>query len=235
MHYRGLLRVTRRENGIRIYAVQRHGPAPASIAERRARIDALADAAIRIYAPLHGGGLSRLVRRLGVAAPQFRSELNEVLRRARERLARARIDGVDWYWPEDESADRPSPPDAVRLLAPFDPLVRDRDRVELFWGWVYRFEAYTPLAKRKLGYYALPLLWRDRVVGWANVSVAGGELDATFGYVASRPPRERAFRRELDRELDRMRLFLGLETGETPKRRPPPPIERPRGRAPRSA
>ena len=51
-------------------------------------------------------------------------------------------------------------------------------RFELLWGWVYRFEAYTPASKRKLGYYALPLLWRDRVIGWGNLSVKNGELHA---------------------------------------------------------
>jgi hypothetical protein len=56
-------------------------------------------------------------------------------------------------------------------LAPFDPIVWDRRRFELLWGWAYRFEAYTPIVKRKLGYYALPLLFRDQVTGWANVSV----------------------------------------------------------------
>jgi hypothetical protein len=76
---------------------------------------------------------------------------------------------------------------------------------------VYRFEAYTPAPKRKLGYYALPLLWRDRVIGWANVSVKNGELEAGLGYVEGQPPRERAFRRELEAELDRMRVFLGLD------------------------
>ena len=64
------------------------------------------------------------------------------------------------------------PDDEVRLLAPFDPVVWDRRRFEILWGWAYRFEAYTPVPKRKLGYYALPLLWRDRVIGWANVSAA---------------------------------------------------------------
>ena len=64
-----------------------------------------------------------------------------------------------------------TPPDVVRLLAPFDPVVWDRRRFELLWGWAYRFEAYTPVSQRKLGYLALPLLWRDRVVGWGNVSV----------------------------------------------------------------
>ena len=60
----------------------------------------------------------------------------------------------------------------VRFLAPFDPVVWDRRRFELFWGWAYRFEAYTPVRKRKLGYYALPLLWRDEVLGWANLTWA---------------------------------------------------------------
>ena len=96
------------------------------------------------------------------------------------------------------------------MLAPFDPVVRDRVRFELLWGWVYRFEAYTPAPKRKLGYYALPLLWRDRVVGWGNLAVKNGELKSEFGYVESHPPNDRSFRRELKAELDRMRAFLGL-------------------------
>jgi uncharacterized protein YcaQ len=210
MHYRGLLRIARRENGVRIYAVRSHGRAPARAAERRARIDALADVAIRVYAPLHAAGLAFLVRRLAFAAPQWHGELDGALSRARERSSRARIDGVDWYWPAGEGLSGDPPPEVVRLLAPFDPLVRNRDRFELLWGWVYRFEAYTPLSKRKLGYYALPLLWRDRVVGWGNLAVRAGRLDASLGYLGDRPPRDRAFRRALDEELDRIRDFLGL-------------------------
>jgi uncharacterized protein len=57
----------------------------------------------------------------------------------------------------------------------------------------------------------MPLLWRDRVIGWGNLSVKNGELLSEFGYVKSQP-RDRAFKRELEAELDRMRTFLGLET-----------------------
>src|SRR5258706_8828828 len=57
MHYRGLLRVARREGGIRIYTAHQHGQAPADAAERRDRIDALIDVAVRIYAPLPGTSL----------------------------------------------------------------------------------------------------------------------------------------------------------------------------------
>jgi len=89
---------------------------------------------------------------------------------------------------------------------------RDRTRFELLWGWSYRFEAYTPAHKRKLGYYALPLLWRDAVIGWGNLSVKNGELQSELGYVGSRPPGDRVFKRELEGELDRLRVFLGLES-----------------------
>jgi uncharacterized protein len=211
MHYRGMLRVMRREGGIRIYAVHQHGLEPADEAARRARIDALVDVAVRIYAPLPGTCLSDLVRRLRFAVPQWHGDLKSALQRAKQRLSHTRVDGVDWYWPAGEDAAGCAPPDTVRLLTPFDPVVWDRDRFELLWGWVYRFEAYTPAPKRKLGYYALPLLWRDRVIGWGNLSVKNGELDAEFGYVGS-PPRDRVFQRELKAELDRMRAFLGLQS-----------------------
>ena len=118
---------------------------------------------------------------------------------------------MDWYWPAGESATSATSDRVVRFLAPFDPVVWDRRRFELLWGWGYRFEAYTPAPKRKFGYYALPLLWRDRVVGWGNLSVVDGALRAQVGYIDGGPPREPGFSRELRAELDGMREFLRLE------------------------
>jgi uncharacterized protein len=209
MHYRGMLRVARRDGGIRIYAAHQHKLEPADAAEHRARVDALVDVAVRIYAPLPGACLRDLVRRLRFAVPQWRGELKGAFERAKQRLSHARVDGVDWYWPTEADPARCAHQDTVRLLTPFDPVVWDRDRFELLWGWVYRFEAYTPASKRKLGYYAMPLLWRDRVIGWGNLSVTNGEFKSEFGYVES-PPRERAFKREFEAELDRMRAFLRI-------------------------
>jgi uncharacterized protein YcaQ len=216
MHYRGLLRVARREAGVRIYAAHEHERRAIDAATRRARIDALVDVVVGKYSPLPSASLSNLVRRLRYAAPQWTRQLDAALERARKRLAHARVDGVDWYWPEDDvltaNDDRaPNRPGGdVRLLAPFDPIVWDRRRFEILWGWAYRFEAYTPVPKRKLGYYALPLMWGDRVIGWANLALNGTFLQPAFGYVASHAPRSPAFRRALDEELERMRLFLGL-------------------------
>jgi hypothetical protein len=211
MHYRGLLRVVRREAGIRIYTVHEHEPRPRDAATRRAHLDALVDVVVRKYAPLPGPSLSALVGRLRYAVPQWTGELRSALQRARRRLAHERIDGVEWYWPAGEGLADAAPADAVRLLAPFDPVVWDRRRFEILWGWPYRFEAYTPVPKRKLGYYALPLLWRDRVIGWGNVAIVNGTLTADLGYVAARPPRDPLFRRALEEELHRMRAFLGLD------------------------
>ena len=211
MHYQGLLRVVRRDAGIRIYAAHEHAPVPNDRATRDARLDALADAAIDIYAPLPASSLRFLLRRLRYAAPQWESEIAATIQRAQQRLARAEIEGISWYRPKEWSFTRRAPDNTVRLLAPFDPIVWDRDRFELLWGWTYRFEAYTPPAKRIRGYYALPLLWRNRVIGWCNLSVKNSELIADMGYVDSRPPRERAFRSGLEDELNRLRIFLGLK------------------------
>jgi uncharacterized protein YcaQ len=210
LHYYGKLRVARREKGIRVYRIHRHEPALLDKTIRRGRIDGLVDALVNIYAPLPAASLSYYVRRLRYAVPQWEKEITAALGRARERLAHTRLDGTDWYWPAAENPRQARPREGVCLLAPFDPVVHDRARFELLWGWTYRFEAYTPVLKRKLGYYALPLLWRDRVIGWGNFAVNNGKLTSDLGYVAGRPPTDRVFKRELEVERERIRLFLGV-------------------------
>jgi uncharacterized protein YcaQ len=212
MHYRGLLRVTRRESGVRIYAAHEHAPGPADAAARRANLDLLVDVIVRKYAPLPAATLRALVtRHLRYGVPQLARGLDGAFTRAKQRLAHSRIEGVDWYWPEDErpASWREAIDDRVRLLAPFDPIVWDRRRFELLWGWPYRFEAYYPASKRRLGYYALPLLWHEHVIGWANVAVKDRALASTFGYAAG-APRDRVFPRELAAEMARMQTFLRI-------------------------
>ena len=213
MHYRGLLRVAGRASGTRTYAM-REDTAPVDKAGIAARLDALIDVIVHKYAPLPDASLGQLVSYLGRGVPQWEAARKPALLRARQRLQRARVDGIDWLWPVAERAEsrRWKPDGNVRLLTPFDPVVWDRRRFELFWGWAYRFEAYTPALKRKLGYYALPLLWRDRVIGWGNLSVVAGVLQAQLQYVDGHEPRDAVFNIELEAELARMRAFLALES-----------------------
>jgi len=210
MHYQGMLRVVRRDKGIRVYAVHEHGPTPTGEDECTRRLDALIDIAVRIYGPLPLFSLRFLVRRMRYAAPQWEEAILPALKRARERLAHAHVDGTDWYWPSDWKLKRSDPDDTVQVLTPFDPVVWDRWRFEILWGWTYRFEAYTPPAKRVRGYYAQPLLWRDRVIGWANLAVKEGKLVADLGYIA-KAPREPVFKQELEAELERVKAFLGVK------------------------
>ena len=212
MHYRGLLRVKRRESGTRIYEAAEHAATDSSPAGRAARAAALLELVLRKYAPLPAPSFVYLTRLLlGYGAPHLANEARAALVSARDQLASATIDGVAWYWPADENprSTRYRPDEQVRLLAPFDPIVWDRRRFELLWGWTYRFEAYTPASKRKLGYYALPLLWGDRVVGWGNASVREGRLSLKLGY-ANGTIREPAFRLQLAAERARLIEFLGL-------------------------
>jgi uncharacterized protein YcaQ len=210
LHYQGLLRVTRREAGIRLYAPHEHPSRPASVEARDTTLDALIDVIVNCYAPLPAPSLAMLVARLRYAVPHWRPHLKRAAARARARLAHARALDVDWYWPSGEAVPRDPAPPLVRFLAPFDPVVWDRARFERLWGWRYRFEAYTPAPKRKLGYYALPMLWRDKVIGWGTFKVEGGRVQPRLGYVGSQPPRDRGFRTALDEEIDRLERFLGL-------------------------
>ena len=211
MHYRGLLRVARRDAGTRLYAARDAWPPHGDRAQVRARMDALVDLAVAAYAPLPATTLGQLVHRLRLAAPQFAADRTRALTHAKRRLGHARVDGIDWYWPagEDPAAAQAPPDDRVWLLAPFDPVVWDRLRFERFWGWPYRFEAYTPARRRRLGHYALPLLWRERVVGWANVAVEAGAMRVEVGFAGARITVP-AFVRAVDDELHRLQRFLGL-------------------------
>ena len=212
MHYRGMLRVARREGGTRIYAVRPDVSRPMNAVRDGTRFDALIDIVVSKYAPLPGASLGYLVSLLCRGVPQWKKERAAALARAKARLCCQQIEGTQWYWPagESPSSARWRTDGRVRLLAPFDPIVWDRRRFALLWNWVYRFEAYTPARNRLRGYYALPMLWRDQVIGWANLSVTAGSLRGTFGYASGAAPGDAAFCRELDAEMARVKAFLKL-------------------------
>jgi uncharacterized protein YcaQ len=80
--------------------------------------------------------------------------------------------------------------DRLSFLAPFDPVVWDRRRFQLYWGWEYKLEAYVPAHKRRMGHYAMPMLWGEKMLSWANLKVANGRLQHELGF-AGDPTRAR--------------------------------------------
>ena len=187
LHWCGLLRVARREKGIRVYMpVRSNEDVEASEAERLRRIVILVAG---IFAPAPEPTLRQVLRHLNYCLTpptKTRPILAELLRSGE--LEQVTVEGVNYVWPAGSFAASPvEPPPRVRILAPFDPLVWDRRRFEHLWGWPYRFEAYTPAPKRQLGYYAMPLLWRDHVIGWVNAAVADGKLTVEAGFTKRRP------------------------------------------------
>jgi uncharacterized protein YcaQ len=216
LHYRGLLRVVRRDAGTRVYEAVDHAPADDSPDARRERSRALLLRIVDKYAPLPSASLGYLAHLLRYGAPHLHGETRLLLAELRGALPQVSIDGVTWLWPAGEdpaSARWRVDPGRARLLAPFDPLVWDRRRFELLWGWTYKFEAYTPAAQRRFGHYALPLLWGDAVVGWGNATLQDkSHLRAAIGVVEPRLARDRALGDAVDADLAHMAGFLGLDT-----------------------
>lgn len=215
MHYRGLLRVVRREAGTRVYEAVAHAPVDDDPAARHGRARQLLLRIVEKYAPLPSASLGYLAQLLQYGAPHLKGETRTLLAELRTTLPRASIDGVTWLWTpgEDPASGRwRVDPARARLLAPFDPVVWDRRRFELLWGWAYKFEAYTPAARRTMGHYALPLLYGEQAIGWANATLVDKvRLEARIGFVDRRWARQRPLAGAIDDELGLMAEFLQLD------------------------
>lgn len=121
-----------------------------------------------------------------------------------------------FIFPETLAEDPPDPSPRLRILSPFDPALRDRDRAEFLFGFFYRIEVFVPEAKRVWGYYVFPVLEGDRLVGRIDAKAfrdAGAlRVKAFWPEPGIRLTRER--RRKLDTELGRLAQFAGCDRVE---------------------
>jgi uncharacterized protein YcaQ len=121
-------------------------------------------------------------------------------------------DGQPVLVPAGVELDRSAPSAAV-LLSPFDNLLWDRPFARRVLEFDHLIEVYKPAPQRRYGYYVLPLLWRDRIVGRADLKSerAAGTLVVRAFHVEDGVRRSAALDQAFDRALDRLRRVIGLE------------------------
>lgn len=115
---------------------------------------------------------------------------------------------ADWA---ERLARLPEAPERTRLLCPFDPILRDRSRALRRFGFDYRFEAFVPEPKRQYGYFVLPILEGDRLVGRLDPKLHRDrgqlEIKGLWWEPGVRPTSSR--RSRLQAALESMAAFVG--------------------------
>src|SRR5262249_24433444 len=101
-----------------------------------------------------------------------------------------------------------APDDLVHILSPFDPLVLQRKRLQLFFGYEHRFEAYVPKPKRLYGYFALPVLVGEEIVAAIDLKTdreQGKLLVQQWTWINSK--QRKAHKRQIEEALHRFERF----------------------------
>lgn len=114
---------------------------------------------------------------------------------------------------EDVAHSAPPPPGRLRVLSPFDPILRDRARTERLFGFRYRIEVFVPQAKREFGYYVFPLLERNRLIGRIDMKHDRSEAKLAVKALWLEPKIRLSTGREdrLISELSRIQRFTGAD------------------------
>ncbi|MGJ8535537.1 MAG: winged helix-turn-helix domain-containing protein [Parasphingopyxis sp.] len=114
---------------------------------------------------------------------------------------------------EEKLRSAPAPTSRLRILSPFDPVVRDRSRLSRLFGFDYRIEIFVPAARRQWGYYVMPILEGDRFVGRIEAKADRKAGRLTIHNVWPEPGIKwgQSRWRKLEAEIDRLARFVGTQ------------------------
>ncbi|RXT54484.1 cytoplasmic protein [Bosea sp. Tri-44] len=208
--YDGDLAISARSGMLKTYElIDRHfgwekAPGPAS--ERQV-------AAYKLDRALQAQGIVSLDSICHLDAPSKKAIAELIAGRVRRKeLVPVAIEGAEktphWARPEALEPVAPSDEGLVHILSPFDPLVIQRKRLKLFFGYDHVFEAYLPKEKRVFGYFGLPVLAGDRIVAVADLKAdraARKLLVQQWTWLDPEPSPEQ--RRQVDEEMQRFERF----------------------------
>ncbi len=209
--YKGDLTISQRSGMLKTYELtKRHfgwerWPKAAS---DRETLNYLLDRALRSQGLVSLGSICHL------DAPRKSAILKQIEGRVRRKLlVPVKLDGagkhLHWAAPEALESPPPAPPDElIHILSPFDPLIIQRKRTKLFFGYDHVFEAYVPKPKRKFGYFALPVLVGDRIVAAIDLKTDREKqklLLQQWSWVGG--AKDKALKRRIEDTLDRFERF----------------------------
>jgi uncharacterized protein YcaQ len=207
--YSGIVTISERNGMLKTYELMaRHfgWDKPPKSASTREVSNYLLDRALRAQ------GLVSLDSICHLDAPS-KSQVRRLIesRVRRNELAPVALEGAGkqehWARPETLEAGDPAP-EMVHILSPFDPLVIQRKRTELFFGYGHRFEAYVPKEKRVFGYFALPVLVGDGIVAAIDLKTDRKNrklLLQKWNWIGKRPRKD--LKRRIEEELHRFERF----------------------------
>jgi uncharacterized protein YcaQ len=123
----------------------------------------------------------------------------------------AAVEGVKGEWRVDPSLLGQSFSGRAALLSPFDRLIHDRKRTTELFEFDYQLEMYKPAAKRRWGYFALPILYGDRLVGKVDATADRKAGVLRINAVHHDVEFTKAMTDDIDREIEDLAEWLGLE------------------------
>ena len=151
----------------------------------------------------------RRLRSLGIARAKTAVVPGEPISVGNSGVA-VQIEGLEGEWRADPNAlDRPFT-GRTALLSPFDRLVHDRDRTMKLFDFEYILEMYKPSEKRRWGYFALPVLHHDRLVGKLDAKADRRAGTLTINAVHEDVRFNRAMRADVETEIESLAAWLGL-------------------------
>ncbi len=216
LFFQGDLMISSREGMQKVYDLrERVLPAQVNATEPTVRefAEYLLDSALRA----HGFTTLKQVAHLRQGA-ELRREITGILeeRIAQGQLAQFALEGLPTLYAAPDLFEQKLPTSSgkVRLLSPFDNAVIHRDRLEHVFDFSYGIECYVPQAKRQFGYFCLPILYRDTLVGRADCKAHRGKRHLeVLNLFIEKPLRDLdKFNAALADALEKFALFNGCET-----------------------